>query len=230
MARDFREKEKIERLLWCDRHCCLCEKACRSDIEFAHIDPEGGNNIDNAIPVCYDCHAQIGMYNSRHPRGNKFRIKELKMRREQIYDKYTRHLIVPLPYIITNFTNPNLPNGGKRKYPDITFNITNKSDYLPVRLFITLRGVLNGRPTGLKLGEGLYTGNKVWNLNPGNGVNGHFEIVNKKLRSLKPKDRLEIRVKIKLIDIWSREHDFVENGYVYASNENEEKSYWYFEP
>ena len=228
MGKDFKEKEKIQRLLWCDRHCCVCEKACGIDIEFAHIDPKSGSDIDNGIPVCYDCHAKIGMYNLKHPRGIKLRAKELKARREQIYEKYTRHLVAPVQYFITNVVNPSDPilKGKYRKYPDITFNITNMSDYLPIRLFITLRGVLNGKNISLDLPTGLYTGDKIWNLNPRNMVNGHFTIRNRRLVNLKKTDWLEIKVKMKLLDIWDREHNFLENGYVY----NQEGGYWYFEP
>jgi len=50
IRQDFKEKEKIQRLLWCDRHCCICEKACGIDIEFAHIDPRGGNDLTIRFP------------------------------------------------------------------------------------------------------------------------------------------------------------------------------------
>lgn len=203
----------------------MCEKACGIDIEVAHINPEGGNDIDNAIPVCYDCHAKISMYNLGHPRGTKFKPKELIPRREQIYDKYTRHLIVPVPYIITNRINP-YTDKRIREYPDITFNITNISDYLPIKLVIILRGVLNGRNIDLQLSKGHYTGDKIWSLNPKDSVNGHFVIRNKRLVNLKDTDVLEIKAKIKLIDILNREHKFLENGYVY----NKKAGYWYFEP
>jgi len=166
------------------------------------------------------------MYNINHPRGSKFRTEELKARREQIYEKYTRHLVPPLQYVITNYTNPSDVSLEKRTYPDITFRITNMSDYLPIKLFITLKGVLNGKNANLNLADGLYKGEKVWSLNPRNIVNGHFKIRNKNIVTLKKTDRLEIKVKIKLIDIWSREHNLLENGYVY----NQKGDYWYFEP
>lgn len=226
MGKDFKEKEKIQRLLWCDRHCCICEKYCETDIEFAHIDSKAGNNIDNAIPVCYRCHAEIGRYNNGHPRGTKFKAKELRERREQIYEKYTKHLVPPIQYIITNYMNPYKPNWGERKYPDITFNITNMSDYLPVKLFITLRGILNRKNVNLRLPIGHYTGYKAWNLNPTVSVNGHFNIRNKRLQNLRPGDKLEIKVKIKRIGKWGREHERLEDGYVY----NQKGGYWYFEP
>jgi 5-methylcytosine-specific restriction endonuclease McrA len=53
-------REKL--LLWCDRHCCLCKKACDVFIECHHIVPEaqgGGDDEDNAMPVCFDCHAKL---------------------------------------------------------------------------------------------------------------------------------------------------------------------------
>lgn len=226
MGKNFDEDEKIKRLLWCDRHCCICGKACGVDIEFAHIDPRAGNDIDNGIPVCYDCHSEMGKYNVKHPRGTKFKVKELKARREQIYEEYTRKLVPPIEYLITNIENPNKQIPVLRQYPDITFNVTNLSDYLPAKLVITLRGILNGSNVDLNLPPAHYTADKIWNLNPRNIVNGHFTIRNKRLENLRPNDRLEIKVKIRIIDKWDREHELLENGYIYVHT----KGYWYFEP
>jgi hypothetical protein len=40
---------------------------------------EGGtDDIDNAIAVCFECHAEIHSYNVNHPRGRKFRPDELR--------------------------------------------------------------------------------------------------------------------------------------------------------
>jgi len=50
-------------------------------IETDHIIPEadgGGDEIENAIPVCFECHAEIHSYNGRHPRGRKFLPDELR--------------------------------------------------------------------------------------------------------------------------------------------------------
>jgi len=55
-------------------------------METDHIIPheEGGkDSIDNAIPVCFECHAEIHSYNDRHPRGRKFLPKELRAHKEQ---------------------------------------------------------------------------------------------------------------------------------------------------
>jgi hypothetical protein len=70
------------------RICCLCYKQCGTNIEAAHIIDEskgGSNTADNAIPVCFDCHQEIGAYSNEHPRGNRFTPTELKARRDQLY-------------------------------------------------------------------------------------------------------------------------------------------------
>ncbi|QDS99052.1 hypothetical protein HG15A2_23420 [Adhaeretor mobilis] len=42
----------------------------------------GADEIANAIPLCFECHAEIHSYNDKHPRGRKFRPKELKQHKE----------------------------------------------------------------------------------------------------------------------------------------------------
>lgn len=67
------------------RRCCICYRFCGSKIETDHIIPEadgGTDDIDNAIPVCFECHAEIHSYNDRHPRGRKFLPDELRAHRE----------------------------------------------------------------------------------------------------------------------------------------------------
>jgi hypothetical protein len=226
--KDFKEKDKILRLLWCDRHCCLCEKTCGIDIEITHIEDNNNHDIDNGIPVCYDCHAKIGMCNKLHPRGTKFKVQEIKTRREQIYEKYTRQYVAPIQYIISQEIDPFNPHTKhqRRQYPDVSFSVMNLSDYLGTRLRVTLLGMLNGRSASLNLTAGLYTGHKIWNLNPRRIANGHLKILSERLLSLKPRDRFEIRVKIVQTDTVGRDHELLEDGYVY----NHSQDYWYFEP
>lgn len=72
----------------CARLCCLCLRQCGTNIEAAHIIDEtrgGLDDADNGIPVCLDCHQEIGAYNDGHPKGNKFRPQELKARRNRVY-------------------------------------------------------------------------------------------------------------------------------------------------
>ena len=71
------------------RLCCLCFKQCGVNIEAAHIVAEadgGSNEDDNGIPLCFDCHQETGAYDSRHPKGNKFTVVELKTRRNKVYE------------------------------------------------------------------------------------------------------------------------------------------------
>lgn len=132
----FKEEDKIKCLLWCDRRCCLCRRNCGPDIEVAHISRklrgEKLNAIDNAIPLCYDCHAKVGHYNVEEPRGNKYTPSELKRRREQIYEEFTRHLVPPIDFRITQM----LLGGGLRKFPDVGFEISNRGKGLPVRVYL----------------------------------------------------------------------------------------------
>lgn len=59
-------------------------------MELNHIVPasSGGEwTLDNAIPLCFDCHAEVGHYNVQHPRGLKFTPTELKLHRDNWYAK-----------------------------------------------------------------------------------------------------------------------------------------------
>ena len=70
----------------CHRRCCICHRYCGVKIETDHMLPlsEGGNDsIDNAIAVCFECHAEIHTYNDSHPRGRTYRPEELRIHRDQ---------------------------------------------------------------------------------------------------------------------------------------------------
>lgn len=82
----FKRKEVAALLARCHRRCCICHRFCGVKIETDHIKPAaqtGTDNIDNAIPVCFDCHAEIHSYNDRHPRGRKLGPEELHKHKEQ---------------------------------------------------------------------------------------------------------------------------------------------------
>ena len=80
-------RDKVDELLKdCHRRCCICHKFCGIKIETDHIieKNEGGiDDIDNAIPVCFECHAEIHSYNVKHPRGRKFTAEELRLHKAQ---------------------------------------------------------------------------------------------------------------------------------------------------
>lgn len=84
----FNADTKARMFIKCARLCCLCLKQCGTNIEAAHIDDKnkgGGNDEGNGIPVCFDCHQEIGGYDPKHPKGNKFSHDELKARRDRVY-------------------------------------------------------------------------------------------------------------------------------------------------
>jgi len=82
----FPEREATELLAQCHRRCCICHRFCGFKMELDHMvsKTEGGpDSIDNAIPVCFECHAEIHAYNDKHPRGRKYRPEELRRHKEQ---------------------------------------------------------------------------------------------------------------------------------------------------
>jgi len=77
----------VERLLVaCHRHCCICHKPAGNKMEIHHIVPksQGGEDAEeNGIPLCFDCHAEVGEYNREHPKGRQFTPSELRRHKEQ---------------------------------------------------------------------------------------------------------------------------------------------------
>ena len=70
----------------CHRRCCICHRFCGVKMELHHIDLKGdggADDISNAIPVCFNCHAEIASYNDKHPRGRKYSSDELRKHKEQ---------------------------------------------------------------------------------------------------------------------------------------------------
>lgn len=88
------EDIRTEIMLKCARHCVLCHKPCGTHIEIHHINPvsKGGtNDFDNLIPLCLDCHAEVGSYNREHPKGTKYGVEELKRIRDDFYNDTELH-------------------------------------------------------------------------------------------------------------------------------------------
>src|SRR5579864_6619320 len=81
---------KERAMLACERHCCICREPKWTKIECHHIVPEGGsgdNTFENCIPLCFDCHAEVGGYNPKHPRGTKYSAEELRQIRDLWYEE-----------------------------------------------------------------------------------------------------------------------------------------------
>lgn len=86
----FSPKVKEDVLVACGRHCCLCHKYCgiKIEIHHAHTKGDGGNDeLENAIPLCFDCHADMTSYDHKHPKGTKYTDSELKRHRNDWYKK-----------------------------------------------------------------------------------------------------------------------------------------------
>ena len=77
---------KAQALVGSGRRCCICHKFCGTNIESHHIVQEadgGESTLVNCIPLCFDCHADAGHYNVRHPKGTKYSVTELRGHRDR---------------------------------------------------------------------------------------------------------------------------------------------------
>lgn len=84
----FPDAVRTKVLVRCARICCLCFKQCGTKMEVHHIKQKahGGDDTEsNALPVCFDCHAEVGGYNADHPKGTKYKPVELVSRRDSLY-------------------------------------------------------------------------------------------------------------------------------------------------
>jgi hypothetical protein len=213
------EKEKIRRLLWCDRHCCLCRKSCGIDIEFAHLhEKEGSKKIDDMIPVCSECHTKIGAYNPKHKKGTKYKNEELVARREQVYDEYTRELVPAVHYEITQNITQNI----KREFPDVGFSIIHMGDLFSVRALVVTGIYSNGKFLRNADRGGHYDGKEFWNLNPRKGYQGHFQVS----EAVNNDHRLEIKVYVTVVDQYERYHKLLPVSWVYIRENNS----WFANP
>jgi len=72
-----------------NRCCCLCHSYVGLHIEIHHIVPKaqgGTDDLDNGIPLCFECHAKVEAYNRDHPRGRKYQPAQLKRYRDGWFD------------------------------------------------------------------------------------------------------------------------------------------------
>jgi hypothetical protein len=99
----FSAKEVAKLLFACKRRCyCICHRFCGITIETDHILPKsvgGTDDIENAISLCFECHAEAHLYNDKHPRGRKYTSEELKMHKDNWIElcKNSPQLFVHVP-------------------------------------------------------------------------------------------------------------------------------------
>ena len=211
-SKRFRDSDVQLALLWCDRHCCLCGKQCSAHIETHHIDPKEGNDLDNCLPVCYDCHGTLSQYNEEQPRGRQFKPNELKLRREQVYERHTCHLVPPTRFVVS--PDP-------RGLPCARFEAHNLGDYPPTQALITLTMFVDRRMCGIVDGAH-YNGSTPVNLNPRHGFSGWFELPKAAARY---KEYILVRVDATLIDPHERHHKLLPFGFMRTKDAD-----WYYEP
>ena len=82
----FSPKIKEDILVASARYCCVCHRYKGVKVEVHHIRPKeqgGKDTAENAIALCFDCHADAGHYYSNHPKGSKFSPSELRKHKLQ---------------------------------------------------------------------------------------------------------------------------------------------------
>jgi hypothetical protein len=206
-------------LLWCDRHCCLCKKACDVFIEVHHIDRDGGDDEDNAIPLCFDCHGKVSHYDPKQPIGTRFKPAELRTRRDQVYDHFTSHLVPALNYGLRQA----LGGDHYRELPDVGLYVQHLGDAPPVKVEIKADAYVNGVLENHPNLDPMYSGGLRWNLNPKSGVHGHFPLPDSACRQ-----GTDIRVGIHVVvyDCYDRGHELLPVTHVYKWDQRS----WYLDP
>ena len=220
------EKIRAKLFLWCARHCCFCGKACTTNMHIHHIDANPGNNDeDNLIPVCFDCHGELGRYNPKHPVGSDYKYLEIKTRRDQIYEQYTLPYLRQVDIRISRFLYNATNSEGQRilrQWGDVSCTVLSFSRDIPVRVRLCIVPYSDDQklPDLLEL----YSGDALWNLNAGRrGVLGHFRL------GVKDNGRpLKLRVELfwSIIDILGREHKMLPFSYVWTDPDGEPGYIW----
>jgi hypothetical protein len=138
----FSRPVREEALVRSGRRCCVCHRWLGVKVEVHHIKQEadgGANTIENAIVLCFDCHADAGHYNPRHPRGTKYTPQELRKHRDSWWEWYRKNPHAPMPNDEVT-VNPSmfwLYKGTWQVHP--TIRLHNKSDDIYYRLSIKFK-------------------------------------------------------------------------------------------
>lgn len=94
----FSSAVRTEALVRSGRRCALCLRFKGVKVEVHHIDPESvshDNSLQNAIPLCFDCHADAGHYNPAHPKGSKLTADELRRHRDRLWSLVEQGKVLP---------------------------------------------------------------------------------------------------------------------------------------
>lgn len=218
----FEEKDRIKMLLWSDRRCCLCKKLCATDIEIAYIQENAGNDIENGFPLCMKCATEIARYNKKSAKENKYKTEELKARREQVYEEFTRQLVPPIQFYLDQ---RQIEGNSSLKLPLIGFRLQHLGDSLPVSVRVEAKVVYDGKDLGIvDDARGLFSGRTNWNINPRTMTNGVFRVP---LENVAEWDKeLQVEVRVTIIDQLKREHKLLPQCFRYIKN----GEFWSLEP
>ncbi|YAF94537.1 MAG: HNH endonuclease [Nodularia sp. CChRGM 3473] len=110
----FPGKIKETALVKSRRCCCVCHEQAGLYVEVHHIVQEadgGANDLENAIVLCFRCHAEAGHYNPRHPRGTKYSPSELRKHRDAWWKYYENYDYELRPKNHDNHPLNRIPNG-----------------------------------------------------------------------------------------------------------------------
>jgi len=185
----FSTKIKEQIMVDTARHCCVCHRYKGVKVEVHHIEQEalgGKNTYENAIAVCFDCHADAGHYNPKHPRGTKFSPRELKKAKE-IWVKIVQQNNIREPsepdkflcqyFVCESYENlVEISNGDLSRFP------INNSILLKNNIFDALNNVITAHPKEYRYsnvcGEGYKSKEEYYKKYPAsfitNGNDGKF--------------------------------------------------------
>jgi hypothetical protein len=183
-------------------------------MEIHHIDGKSGD-IDNAMPLCFECHGIVEHYNPQHPKGRKFRREELKRRRDQVYDEMTRHLVPQIHFEICNHSKP---------FPEVGFVLSHKDRALPVEVKVVLDLRCDKRQVAIPTEQRFYSGGQLWNLNPGLKLAGHFTLPSEVIQASK----VEIQVTMSIFDKYGYEHKWLPVSWQHRKRAA--GNYWFLNP
>jgi hypothetical protein len=113
----FPPRVKEQAMAACGRRCCICNKFASTNMECHHIVQEadgGSDKVENCIPLCFDCHADVANYNVRHPRGTKFSAGELRAHRDRTF-RYIEDFPTPAAATQSAPTEPQAESGPARR-------------------------------------------------------------------------------------------------------------------
>ena len=101
----FPQSVQEEALVACGRCCCICHKFCGTKMELHHIHQKadgGADTLDNCIPLCFDCHADMGKADPHHPKGKHYTESELKQHRDNWFKKQELNPEAQTLSVVTN--------------------------------------------------------------------------------------------------------------------------------